>query len=272
MSFLSNTISFNNLAWYKRCPQAFFRKMNGEQGVLNETIANAAKFGIAAEQVWDMALSDNWFALTEGQARYKACFALATWDKKSSDKFMLKFNKCWSNLKDTIGTEYTCTLQPSYSIPVKDHHSADTYYITGKFDYLLTDLPESDTPVILECKSTSQKDSSDDFKMQVLHYCFMYNHFHKVIPKAYVFYTRLGAVVEYLFTKDELADYGQWLLTSLQDIIGRQLVIEEYDAKTGSYCFMCSYWKSCPTRQAEVRQGKESVLEQNYVKGLGLII
>lgn len=248
MGWSSGSLSFSNLAWYKKCPQSFYRSMNGEEQTKTKVVSDAADFGIKTEKIWDTAFQENWFKLTESQATYKVLFELSTWNTKDTNKFMVGFKKCWNKIKSVVGDSYVPHLQPSYNIPITDKKGGFAFTLSGKFDYLVY---VNGQPIILDCKGTSKKDDKGEHRDQMLHYCFMHYQVKKELAKAYLFYARLGHVVAFNFTLDDIRQYGMQILQYIKEIKGRDLDLAQFEPILGGHCFICGYYKVCPAKQQQ---------------------
>lgn len=232
MTWENKLISYSTLNWLWNCPESFNRQMNGEKGAKREVIKKAAEYGSAVEDIWtDIFLKRLIFKPDELESYLD--FKLSDKSPEFVKKFNGGFQKCLDFFKDFCHPDYRINPQ------VKLKLQLGAFYLTGYIDYVLYN---PDVPVILECKSTYKKDSFATASKQTKHYAYLYAKENGgIIPDTYVFYTRLGEVEKFTFTKEELVEYKNSVVTTFKDFHTRT----EYPLSVNESCFVCPYSLSC---------------------------
>lgn len=88
---------------------------------------------------------------------------------------------------------------------------------------------EGDDFVIVDWKTSSKIDDSEDFKRQLKHYCLLVYKKYGIVPKScYVEYVKINKTKAYSFTEQQLIDYEQQVLTLAEDIIDKGHNIKNY--------------------------------------------
>lgn len=231
MTWKNKLISYSVLNWLWNCPESFNRQMNGEKGKKREVIAKAAEYGIAVEDIYTH-IFNNRLIFDDVDLKEYIEFALSDKDAAFKKKFEGGYEKCIEFFKELFHKDYTIKPQVSLKADMGD------YFLTGYVDYVLYNPLQ---PIILECKSTHKKDSFATSSNQTKHYAYLYAKANDgIIPETYIFYTRLGIIEKFTFTRDELIRYKLDVIKTFKKLKSR-----EYPLTVNESCFVCPYSLSC---------------------------
>ena len=250
MTWNNNNLSFSHLSWWRNCHRAFNMSMSGEPGNMIKVVAEAAAFGNRSEKLWDTVFEENWFSLSDEEFELKLFDALSNMSPEDAVKLRTGFSKCFSALKDLIGTEYHLEAQKQLKV------TTDPFMSYAKLDYFV--ISES-RHLILDAKGSSARNKK--YIEQLLHYAYLYWKLHEIIPTTYLFYSRLGCLDEHIFSENQLQRYGAYYENEVREIANKRSNAQDlsdptilYKATPGDYCFVCAYSKDCRARAIHVAQ------------------
>ena len=231
MTWKNQLISYSTLNWLWNCPESFNRQMLGEKGKKREVIEKAGDYGMKVEDIYTNIFQQRLIFDEKKLAEYIE-FELSDKDVIFTKKFNAGYQKCIDFFKELFHPDYLIDPQVKLKVPIAG------YFLTGYIDYVLYN---PDVPIILECKSTYRKDSFATASKQTKHYAYLYAKQHDgVIPETYVFYTRLGIIEKFTFTKPELVEYKKEIVQTFKTLTSR-----EYPLIVNDSCFVCPYSLSC---------------------------